>query len=217
MAQVKSGLILLAWCWAHVRRDLVRVGKGFPEFKDWALAWLRRIHELYRWHRQRLAVRKNKARFAKADRALRRALVAMQQQRDAELADQQLRLPCRQVLESMYEHWEGLTRFVDDPCIPMDNNASERRLRNPALGRKNYYGSGSLWSGRLAAMLFSIFATLKMGQLNPRLWLAWYLDSCAQEGGKAPADIQPFLPWNLSREQRHAFGDGDALRKPDSS
>jgi transposase len=217
MAQVKMGLILLAWCWAHVRRDFVRVGKGWPVLKDWALAWLRRIHELYRLNRERLAVRKNKAKFAKADRALRQAVVAMQQQRDAELADGQLRLPCRKVLKSMQEHWEGLTRFVDDPRVPMDNNASERRLRNPALGRKNYYGSGSLWSGRLAAMLFSIFATLKMGKLNPRLWLQWYLDSCAKEGGKAPANLNSFLPWNLSPEQRRALGGQVTPGNPDSS
>lgn len=209
MAQVKLGLILLAWCWAHVRRDFVRVGKGFPEFKDWALAWLRRIRQLYRLNRERLAVGKSKRKLAKADRALRRAILAMQQHWEAELADPQLRLPCRQVLESLREHWEGLTRFVNDPRIPMDNNASERRLRNPALGRKNYYGSGSLWSGRLAAMLFSIFATLKLGKLNPRKWLEWYLDSCAKEGGKAPADIKPFLPWNLSPEQRRALGGED--------
>jgi transposase len=217
MRQVKIGLILLAWCWAHVRRDFVRVGKGWPELKDWALAWLRRIREVYHLNRQRLAVQNSKRKFAQADRALRRAMVAMQQQRDAELADRQLRLPCRKVLESMQEHWDGLTRFVDDPCIPMDNNASERRLRSPALGRKNYYGSGSLWSGRLAAMLFSIFATLKMGKLNSRKWLQWYLDSCAKEGGQAPADIQAFLPWNLSPEQRHALGGEDTPNASDSS
>ena len=217
MRQVKIGLILLAWCWAHVRRDFVRVGKGWPELKDWALAWLRRICELYRLNRQRLAIQNSKRKFAKADRALRRAIVALQQQRDAELADRQLHPACRRVLESMQEHWDGLTRFVEDPCIPMDNNASERRLRNPALGRKNYYGSGSLWSGRLATMLFSIFATLKMGKLNPRKWLEWYLDSCAKESGQAPADIQPFLPWNLSPEQRHAFRGEDTPKESDSS
>jgi transposase len=217
MRQVKTGVILLAWCWAHVRRDFVRVGQGWPELKDWALAWLGRIRELYHLNRQRLAIQNSKRKFAKADRALRRAMVALQQQRDVELADRQLRLPCRKVLESLHVHWDGLTRFVDDPGIPMDNNASERRLRNPALGRKNYYGSGSLWSGRLAAMSFSIFATLKMGKLNPRKWLAWYLNSCAKAGGQAPADITPFLPWNLSPEQRHALGGEDTPQGSDSS
>jgi transposase len=217
MKQVVDGLLLLAWCWAHVRRDFVRVGKGWPELKDWALAWLRRICELYRLNRQRLAVRKNKGKFARADRALRRAVVAMQQQLEAELANQQLRQPCRKVLESLQEHWEGLRRFVDDPRIPMDNNVSERRLRGPAVGRKNYYGSGSLWSGRLAAMLFSICATLTMWKLNPRKWLQWYLESCAAAGGKAPADITQFLPWNLTDEQRLKLGGKDAPSTLDST
>jgi len=57
MLQVKNGTLILVFCWAHVRRDFVRVGKGWPELKSWALQWLRRIRDLYRWHRQRLANR----------------------------------------------------------------------------------------------------------------------------------------------------------------
>ena len=95
----------------------------------------------------------------------------MKTQADTELADPKLRQPCRKVLESLQEHWPGLTRFVDDLRIPMDNNASERKVRGPAVGRKNYYGSGALWSGRLAAMLFSLFATLGQWKLNPHRWL----------------------------------------------
>jgi len=198
MAQVKDGTLLLAFCWAHVRRDFVRVGKGWPELKAWALEWLKRIRELYRLNRQRL---QNPA-AVRADAALRQAVHAFEQQVALELADPSLREPCRKVLTSLQEHWPGLTLFVDDPRIPMDNNISERRLRGPALGRKNYYGSGAEWSGRLAATLFSILATLKLWQINPRWWLRWFLDSCAAAGGQAPKDIQPFLPWNLSAAKR---------------
>jgi transposase len=198
MAQVKAATLLLAFCWAHVRRDFIRVGKGWPELKAWALEWLKRIRELYRCNRQRL---QNPA-AGSADPALRQAVTALEQQAATELADPTLREPCRKVLTSLQEHWAGLTLFVADPRIPMDNNVSERRLRGPALGRKNYYGSGAFWSGRLAAMLFSILATLKLWQINPRLWLRWFLDSCAAAGGQAPKDIQPFLPWNLSADKR---------------
>jgi transposase len=198
MLQVKNGTLILVFCWAHVRRDFVRVGKGWPELKSWALAWLRRIRDLYRWNRQRLAQPADRA----AQAGLRQAVAAMRQQRDTELADPALRLPVRKVLTSLKEHWSGLTHFVDDPRIPMDNNLSERRLRGPALGRKNYYGSGAKWSGRLAAALFSILATLKLWQINPRLWLNWYLQSCAEAGSQAPTDIEPFLPWNLSQNVR---------------
>lgn len=89
----------------------------------------------------------------------------------------------------------------------MDNNASERAGRGPAVARKNFYGSGSLWSGRLAATMFSLLATLAYWKINPRLWLTWYLESCAASDGKSPKDIQPFLPWNLSIERRAALAE----------
>ncbi len=46
MAQVKLGDVVLASCWAHVRRDFVTAGKGWPEHQEWALAWLGRIRAL---------------------------------------------------------------------------------------------------------------------------------------------------------------------------
>jgi len=213
MLQVKNGTLILAFCWAHVRRDFVRVGKGWPELHAWALHWLLRIRELYRLQRERLAHPEEPAR----QEELRQAVAAMQQQLGAELADPALRMPVSKVLTSLQEHWSGLTLFVDDPRIPMDNNRSERLLRGPALGRKNYYGSGALWSGRLAAALFSLLATLKLWQINPRLWLYWYLQSCAEAGGQAPKDIELYLPWKLSAEKRAKLSLAAPEQKSDTS
>jgi transposase len=207
MSWVKDGVIVLAFCWAHVRRDFIRVGKGWPELKTWALQWLRQIRILYRLNDQRLAAERGSAAFREADDGLRQAVAAMKAQRETELARVGLATPCRKALESLDEHWEGLTRFVDDPRIPMDNNASERRARGPAVARKNFYGSGAEWSGRLAAALFSILATLSMWKLNPRRWLTWYFERCAEAGGEVPGDIQPFLPWNLAAEQKTELGE----------
>ncbi len=213
MAQVKRGNVVLAFCWAHVRRDFVKVGKGWPEHKEWALAWLRRIRELYGHDRQRRGVNADSVAFTTADAELRRSVAAMQAQADAELADPKLPTPCHGVLTSLQEHWPGLTRFLDDRRIPLDNNASERRVRGPAVARKNSYGSGALWSGRLAAMLFSLFATLDLAKINIRLWLTWYLQSCAAHGGQVPSDLGPFLPWTMSSEQRRVM----AIAPDDSS
>ena len=46
-------------------------------------------------------------------------------------------------MESMRNHWKGLTRFLDDPDIPLDNNLAERALRKPVVGRKNFYANHS--------------------------------------------------------------------------
>jgi transposase len=217
MAQVQQGTIILVFCWAHVRRDFVTVGKGWEDLKPWALAWLRRIRELYHQQQQRLTAAAGSAAFQAANAAVRQTVAAMQAQAATELADPQLRQPCRKVLVSLQEHWSGLTRFVDDLRIPLDNNAAERHNRGPAVARKNYYGSGALWSGRLAAMLFTLFATVTLSHLNVRKWLTSFLQSCAANGGRAPADISCFLPWALSAEQRAALTLETPECSPDSS
>jgi len=94
---------------------------------------------------------------------------------------------------------------VEYPEIPMDNNAVERTLREPLVGRKNYAGSRALWSGQLLVQLLSLLATLKLWGLNPRLWLTAYLQACAQAGGSVPAEPSRWLPWNLSEEQQRAW------------
>jgi transposase len=210
MPQVKSGAIRLAFCWSHVRRDFIEVGKGRPELADWALGWLRRIRRLYHLNRQRLKHPAGSCGFRHYDDALREAITTMQSQAAEQLAGGRARAPCRKVLESLQVHWPGLTLFIDDRRIPMDNNASERKIRGPALGRKNYYGSGALWSGRLSAMMFSIFATLRHWGINPRRWLLWYLQTCATSGGHAPSDVRPFLPWNLTPDRLSSLRTADA-------
>ena len=192
---------MLAFCWAHVRRDFVKVGKGYPELVPWALQWIRRIGELYRLNRTRLKHKIGTEPFTTADAALRQHVDAMAAQQDAELADDKLRDPCRKALVSLAGHWRGLTLFVDDPRIPLDNNYGERLIRNPAVGRKNYYGSGAQWAGRLAVMMFSIFATLALWKINPHKWLSWYFAGCAESGGKIPSNPASFLPWNLSPDR----------------
>src|SRR5271166_44516 len=217
MSWVKDGIILLAFCWSHVRRDFIRVGKGWPKLKTWALEWLRRIRVLYRLNDSRLAAERGAAAFATADGCLRQAVAEMKTQMETELAQADLAPPCRRALESLQAHWVGLTRFVDDPRIPMDNNTSEQLARGPAVARKNFYGSGSQWSGQLAAALFSIFATLSMWKLNPRKWLTWYFEHCAAAGGKVPENIQLFLPWNLSEEKKKELGNAGLPQGDDTS
>jgi transposase len=87
----------------------------------------------------------------------------------------------------------------------MNNNALQCSLRGAALGRKNYHVSGALWSGQLAAFLFSIFQTLSLWDLSCHRWLTAYLQACAEAGGAVPANPDAFLPWNLSVEQRQAW------------
>ena len=135
----------------------------------------------------------------------------------AALADPQVHPARRRVLESLGDHWTGLTVFVEHPAVPMDNNTAERAPRGPVVGRKNYYGSGAVWAGRLAAMLFSLLQTLCLWRLNPRAWLTAYLTACAEAGGQVPEESERFLPWNLSAEERRRWSLAGAEEGADTS
>lgn len=198
--------IKIAYCWTHVRRDYKRVRNGYKKLHAWGQGWMDRINEIYRLNNQRLSVRSDPNQFKQRDQVLRKALAEMAEARDEELADECLHPAQRKALSSLRRHWQGLLIFVDNPDVPMDNNESERRLRMPVVGRKNYYGSGSVWSGTLSAMLFTIFQTLLINHINPKLFLQAYFEACAQNGGKAPRQIgDEFLPWNLSEEKKAQY------------
>src|SRR5439155_15419679 len=140
IAQVKNGQLVLAFCWAHVRRDFLTLARTWPEQEGWALTWVARIGELYRLNDERLAVRAEAVAFAAADERLRHAVTALGEQGRAELAQAALHFACGKVLASLGNHWTGLTVFVEHPEVPMDNNTAERVQRGPVVGRKNYYG-----------------------------------------------------------------------------
>lgn len=215
--KVKNGRIVLAFCWAHVRRDFLRLAKSWPDQESWALGRVAEIGTLYHLNDERLKVRRDAAAFAVADSVLRAAVTSFGKQGEEQLREADVHPARQKVLESLGDHWSGLTVFVEHPEVPMDNNTAERSERGPVVGRKNYYGSGSVWSGELAAMLFSLFQTLSLSGLNPRLWLTAYLSACAEAGGHAPAEVDRFLPWNLSRDQRRELGGDDAVPAADTS
>jgi transposase len=223
MHQVKDGRVVLALCWAHQRRDFMHLLVAWtdqPTVVAWAGAWLERIGQLFDANDARVRVLDDSSAFAVQDRIVRAQVAGIAQQRDAELQQAELHPACRKALESLQRHWTGLTVFVDHPEVPMDNNAAERSERGPALGRKNYYGSGALWSGQLAAFMFSIFQTLQLWGLSCHRWLTAYLQACAEAGGAVPANPEAFLPWNLSVEQRQAWSlkkESDPLPPDDTS
>ena len=205
----ENAVVLLAFCWAHVRRDFLDAAKSWPDLQAWMLSWVEMIGELYSLNAQRLeqwdeaqALEDQTPAFMERHHALEQTIEQMGECCDRELEKQSLHVAQRDVLNSLKNHWPGLTVFVQSPQVPMDNNVAERRMRNPGMGRKNYYGSGSQWSAELAAMMFSLFQTVLLWKLNPHHWLYSYLTACAENGGRPPADLSPFLPWEMSEERK---------------
>jgi transposase len=202
--------IVLAYCWAHVRRDFLNAARSGPELAPWMWQWIEDIRTLYRLNTARLAVwdatvplDAQTPAFVARQHDLTTHLREMQDRCEMYRQERHLHEAKRPILESLHHHWSGLTVFVGRPEVAMDNNAAERALRTPVVGRKNYYGSGSTWSAHLAAMMFSVLQTILVWGLNPRHWLSAFLDACTAHGGKTPPDLAAFLPWQMTDERKH--------------
>ena len=159
LAKSQAG-ILLAFCWAHVRRDFLDGARSWPEWAAWMFDWVDDIRELYHLNAARREVwtaeqplSHQSLTFRDRQSSLVTKLTQMQTRWAAQLQDKKLPHAKRKVLTSLKNHWAGLRVFVDHPAVPLDNNAAERALRNPVIGRKNYYGSGSVWSAERAALI----------------------------------------------------------------
>jgi len=203
----KSGLFILAFCWAHVRRDFLNYSKEYPANEIFGLTWVEKINGLYHLNNQRIQHKPKSKEFCQHDQALKNAIFSMKEMLNQELQKNEVLPSAKKLLVSLDKHWEGLTVFVAEPEIPMDNNTAERSLRNSVIGRKNYYGSGAVWSAELAASLFTIFRTLTLWKLNLHTWLLAYLSECAMSGGAPPENSQHYLPWNMTDKQKQLFSE----------
>lgn len=71
-------------------------------------------------------------------------------------------------LKYLLENYAGLTLFLEDPDVPIDNNSQERLLRSHVVGRKTWYGTHSERGALTAAILFTLVETCKLNHVNPR-------------------------------------------------
>ncbi len=187
------------WTWVNDIRTLYRLGAA--RLKEW--------DDTLPLDQQSLA-------FAQCHDELKSQVSQMQTRFEAHLQESDLHPAKTKVLSSLHNHWAGLTIFVERPDVAMDNNTAERALRGPVVGRKNYYGSGSVWSAHLAAMMFSVLQTILLWGLNPHHWLRVYLQACADHGGKSPTDLSSFLPWEMAPERREELARPLPVTRPPS-
>jgi transposase len=154
----------LVHCWAHARRKFIDAEDHFPKEAGEALDL---IGQLYAVERD-----------AGSNRDRRRNL---RQECSRPIIDQLRAWAHRQrplpqsglgkAIRYMLDLWPGLTAFLDDPRIPLDNNVVERGLRGVVLGRKNHYGSRSERGTEVAAIFYSLIETAKLCRVDPKEYL----------------------------------------------
>ena len=161
--------IRLAHCWAHARREFIQIESAFPTQADEIVGLIR---ELYRIESECPKGRAGDAerrvlRDTESRKVIARIQTWMLQAWGTSLPGSSL----RDALQYMGNHWTGLTRFLDNPCIPLDNNGSERAARGPVIGRKVHYGSRSLRGTEVAAIFYSLIESAKKCDVDPKAYL----------------------------------------------
>jgi transposase len=158
----------LVHCWAHVRRKFVENEANFPKSCGEILDL---IGKLYGVEQQAVGV-------GEESHALRARLRAEQSRPIVRKIYDWMLAQCPlpesglgQAIRYMAGIWEGLTRFLEDPRIPLDNNHAERGLRGVVVGRKNHYGSRSKRGTEVAALFYGLLESAKLAGVEPKSYL----------------------------------------------
>ena len=78
-----KGILVLAFCWAHVRRDFLSHAKGYPEQEAWALGWVTEIGNLYHLNNERVKHPVESNQFAKINTKLKKAMIIFKERLDS--------------------------------------------------------------------------------------------------------------------------------------
>ena len=210
LARLLGGLVTLAFCWSHVRRDFIEGAAGQVSLTQWCQRWIERIAAIYRLNEARLehydpGLKRQTPAFDAAQTALEEAVAVLFADAERELAGLPDEAREGKALRSLRNHREGLSVFVDRPQVPLDNNKAERFLRGPSIGRGLSFGSDSEGGARFTAIMYSVLGTLSMNGIDVLRWLEAWLTACAENARQPPDDLSPWLPWSMSEERRRAF------------
>ncbi len=180
--------IVLAFCWAHVRRKFYELADNSPV----AVEVLQRIAALYKIEdevrgapaEQRQQIRHERSRVIVDD--LRIFLEAKNRQVSA-------KAKLGEAIRYALTRWDGLSRFLDDGRVDLDSNTVERSIRPLALNRKNALFAGSDEGGDNWAVIATLIENCKLSCINPHTWLTQTLEKLAN--GHPANSVGELMPW----------------------
>jgi transposase len=178
----------LAFCWAHVRRKFYELADSSPV----ATEVLRRIASLYAIEDE---VRGSSADRRRAVRDERSRVIIDDLRHYLDARGRQLSTKSKlgEAIRYALTRWDGLTRFLDDGRVDLDNNTVERSIRPLALNRKNALFAGSDEGGDNWAVIATLIENCKLSGSNPHAWLTETLTKLA--AGHPASAVGELMPW----------------------
>lgn len=192
------GAISLAFCLAHARRkftDLYKATKS--SFAQDVIARLAEIYAVEAEIRGTSAARRLEVRQTRT--------APLMAQLKIELAGALAKVSAKSKLAGAIRytlgHWSGLTLFLEDGRLEVDNNTVERSMRSIALGRRNSLFAGDDGGARSWAILASLLNTARLNGLDPYTYLNDVLERIVTGAVKAH-ELDQLLAWNWKAARR---------------
>ena len=155
-------------CWAHARRNFYRA----QDESALAKAVLKDIQELYRveagLREAGAGARQREARRGAESAPLLAALKAKLEEHRPHHLPQSL---TGKAISYALERWGGLTMYVGNGEMEIDNNLVENAIRPSAIGKKNWLFFGSESGGWQNAVMYTVVQNCKMHGINPEEYL----------------------------------------------
>lgn len=155
--------VFSVYCNAHARR---KFKEALDSFKDEAEFFIAHYQEIYRL--EGTAKERPPDEVAKIREKMVIKFEEMRDQATQGLIGYSIKSSIARAMNYFLENYVGLTRFLKNPELPIDNNPQERLMRNPVIGRKTWYGTHSKRGAKTASVLFSLVESCKLNGVNPR-------------------------------------------------
>jgi transposase len=162
-----DGKIVEVACWAHARRKFFEARSSSPSEASLVLEMIRRLYGV----EDRARPLDDAARLAMRQAEAVPILDRLREELDRLSSKLLPKSALAQAMTYALNQWKALCRYTEDARLTIDNNVSERRLRDQAIGRKNWMFLGSAEAGPRAAVLCTIIAGAKRHRLEPWAYL----------------------------------------------
>ncbi len=183
-----DGRILEVACWAHSRRKFFEARSSSPAEASLILEMIRRLYEV----EDRARPLDDAARCALRQTEAVPILDRLRAELDRLSSKLLPKSALAQAITYASNQWQALCRYTEDGRLTIDNNVSERRLRDQAIGRKNWMFLGSAEAGPRAAVLCTILAGARRHRLEPWAYVHDVILQLSVDAG--PEQVARLLP-----------------------
>ena len=185
----------LSKCHAHVRRYFKEVNGSPGSVSDQVMRLYKKIYMLERDYKD-LASSDRKDKRIKNIKPL---LMEMKDLIDSKIMTIDPKTPLSKAANYLLRNWTGLILFLEDGRLPIDNNHTEREVKDFVMARKNFMFSNSTRGADALAVWFSILMTAKKHIKNPYDYLIKIFSIYREKkrGEHTFEDFERMLPWNL--------------------